>query len=72
MNLDLNSAREHWTHPQENRPWSNLVFREEHRRRLIYALGNMSNQVLAREYQLVLPDEAKVAELIDRTRRPAG
>jgi hypothetical protein len=34
-----------------------------------YALGNLSNQVVAREYQLTLPDEADLAARIDRTRR---
>jgi hypothetical protein len=31
--------------------------------------ATISNQVLAREDQLVLPDESNVAELIDKTRR---
>jgi hypothetical protein len=34
-----------------------------------YALGNLANQVLAREYQLNLPDEADVVARIDAARR---
>lgn len=34
-----------------------------------YSLGNLSNQVLAREYQLTLPDETDLAARIDHTRR---
>jgi hypothetical protein len=34
-----------------------------------YALGNLANQVLAREYHLNLPGEAEVAARIDIARR---
>src|SRR5215831_6512817 len=34
-----------------------------------YALGNLANQVLAREYQLNLPNEAEIAARIDAVRR---
>jgi hypothetical protein len=34
-----------------------------------YALGNLANQVLAREYQLNLPNEAEVAARMDAARR---
>jgi predicted nuclease of restriction endonuclease-like (RecB) superfamily len=69
MNLYLNYAREHWAHPHENPPVGLILCSEKNEAVAHYALGNLSNQVLAREYQLVLPDESKVAELIDKTRR---
>ena len=34
-----------------------------------YALGNLANQVLAREYQLCRPNEAEIAARIDAARR---
>jgi hypothetical protein len=34
-----------------------------------YALGNLANQVLAREYHLNLPGEAEVAARIETVRR---
>jgi predicted nuclease of restriction endonuclease-like (RecB) superfamily len=69
MNLYLNYAREHWTHPHENPPVGLILCSEKDAAVAHYALGNLANKVLAREYQLALPDEAKVAELIDKTRR---
>jgi predicted nuclease of restriction endonuclease-like (RecB) superfamily len=69
MNLYLNYAREHWTHPHENPPVGLILCSEKDASVARYALGNLSNKVLAREYQLALPDEGRVAELIDKTRR---
>lgn len=69
MNLYLNYAREHWTHPHENPPVGLILCSEKDAAVAHYALGNLSNKVLAREYQLALPDQEKVAELIARTRR---
>jgi hypothetical protein len=34
-----------------------------------YSLGNLSSEVLAREYQLSLPEEADLAARIDQSRR---
>jgi hypothetical protein len=34
-----------------------------------YSLGNLSNQVLAREYQLVLPKEGELAQKLSEARR---
>jgi predicted nuclease of restriction endonuclease-like (RecB) superfamily len=69
MNLYLTYAREHWTHPHENPPVGLILCSEQDAAVAHYALGNLSNKVLAREYQLALPDEARVAELISKTRR---
>jgi urease accessory protein UreE len=32
-----------------------------------YALGNLHNKVLAREYQLTLPEEKRLVEELERT-----
>jgi predicted nuclease of restriction endonuclease-like (RecB) superfamily len=69
MNLYLNYAREHWTHSHENPPVGLILCSEKNAAIAHYALGNLSNKVLAREYQLALPDETKVAQVIDNTRR---
>jgi hypothetical protein len=34
-----------------------------------YALGNLANRVLAREYRLSLPNEAEIAARMDTARR---
>ncbi len=69
MNLYLNYAREHWTHPHENPPVGLILCSEKDTAVAHYALGNLSNKVLAREYRLALPDEVQVAERIGNTRR---
>ena len=69
MNLYLNYAREHWTHPHENPPVGLILCSEKDAAVAHYALGNLANQVLAREYQLNLPNEAEIAARIDTARR---
>lgn len=69
MNLYLNYAREHWTHPHENPPVGLILCSERDAAVAHYALGNLANQVLAREYQLNLPDEAEIAARIEAARR---
>jgi len=69
MNLYLNYAREHWTHPHENPPVGLILCSERDAAVAHYALGNLANQVLAREYQLNLPNEAEIAARIDAARR---
>jgi predicted nuclease of restriction endonuclease-like (RecB) superfamily len=68
MNLYLNYAREHWTHPHENPPVGLILCSEKDAAVAHYALGNLSNQVLAREYHLNLPGEAELAARIDMAR----
>lgn len=69
MNLYLNYAREHWTHPHENPPVGLILCSERDAAVAHYALGNLANQVLAREYQLNLPNETEIAARIDAARR---
>ena len=68
MNLYLNYAREHWTLAEEN-PLVGLILCSEHDNAVAhYALEGLKNTVLAREYQLALPDEERLAKQIEETR----
>jgi predicted nuclease of restriction endonuclease-like (RecB) superfamily len=69
MNLYLNYAREHWTHPHENPPVGLILCSEKDAAVAHYSLGNLSNQVLAREYQLVLPKEGELVQRLSEARR---
>jgi predicted nuclease of restriction endonuclease-like (RecB) superfamily len=69
MNLYLNYAREHWTHAHENPPVGLILCSEKDTAVAHYSLGNLSNRVLAREYQVVLPKEDELERKLDETRR---
>lgn len=60
MNLYLNYARENWTNPDENPPIGLILCSEHDAAVAHYSLGNLGNQVLAREYQLALPTEEQL------------
>jgi predicted nuclease of restriction endonuclease-like (RecB) superfamily len=69
MNLYLNYAHENWTHSHENPPVGLILCSERDAAVAHYALGNLPNKVIAREYQLNLPEKAKLAARIDSARR---
>jgi hypothetical protein len=69
MHLYLNYAREHWTREGENPPVGLILCAAKGAEEARYALDNLSNKVLAAQYQTVLPDEKQLAEEIERTRR---
>ena len=69
MNLYLNYAREHWTHADENQPVGLILCSERDDAVAHYALGNLNNRVLAREYKLTLPEESVLVQEISATRR---
>jgi len=69
MNFYLNYAREHWTHPDENPPIGLILCSERNEAVAHYALGNLQNRVLAREYRLTLPEESVLVREISDTRR---
>lgn len=69
MNLYLNYAREHWTHNHENPPVGLILCSERDTAVAHYALGNLGNKVLAREYQLNLPTEAEIAARVETARK---
>jgi predicted nuclease of restriction endonuclease-like (RecB) superfamily len=68
MNLYLNYAREHWTLTDENPPVGLILCSEQDTAVAHYALEGLRNTVLAREYQLALPDEKRLAKQIEDTR----
>jgi predicted nuclease of restriction endonuclease-like (RecB) superfamily len=69
MNLYLNYAREHWTLAGENPPIGLILSSEKNEAVAHYALGNLTNKVLATEYRLALPNERDLAREIARTRK---
>jgi predicted nuclease of restriction endonuclease-like (RecB) superfamily len=69
MNLYLNYAREHWTRSDENPPIGLVLCSERNDAVAHYALGNLQNRVLAREYRLSLPEESVLVREISDTRR---
>jgi len=69
MNLYLNYAREHWTHPGENPPVGLILCAEGDEAVAHYALGNLRNKVLAGEYRLALPAEKQLVEELERTQK---
>ena len=69
MNLYLNYAREHWTNKDENLPVGLILCSEKDEAVAYYALGGLSNQILAREYDLNLPDKAALAARIGTARQ---
>ena len=68
MHLYLNYAREHWMKPDENPPVGLILCAEKGVAEAHYALDNLSNKVLAAEYQTILPDEKLIAEELRRSR----
>jgi len=69
MNLYLNYAREHWTNSDENPPVGLILCSVKDEAVAHYALGNLANKVLAREYKLALPKEKELVQELTRQRR---
>jgi len=68
MHLYVNYAREHWMKPGENPPVGLILCAEKGVAEAHYALDNLPNKIVAAEYRTVLPDEALIAEELERTR----
>lgn len=69
MNLYLNYAAAHWTHPDENPPVGLILCTERDDAVARYSLGGLPNSVLAREYRITLPKEKKLEEVVSKARR---
>jgi len=69
MNLYLNYAKEHWIIDGENPPIGLILCSERNEAVAHYALGNLGNKVLAREYKLTLPDESVLVRELAETRK---
>lgn len=68
MHMYLNYAQERWTQADENPPVGLILSAEKDDAVARYSLEGLPNKVLAREYRIVLPDEAQLAAEIQRTR----
>lgn len=69
MHLYLTYARRHWARPGENPPVGLILCAHKDAVVAKYALEGLANKILAREYQLALPDEQQLARELRRTRR---
>jgi predicted nuclease of restriction endonuclease-like (RecB) superfamily len=69
MNLYLNYAREHWTHPDENPPVGLILCAKGDAAVAHYALGGLSNKVFASRYKLQLPDPKVLRREIEAERQ---
>jgi predicted nuclease of restriction endonuclease-like (RecB) superfamily len=68
MHLYLNYAREHWMCEGENPPVGLILCASKGAGVAHYALEGLPN-VLAAEYQTILPDEKRLVEEVERTRQ---
>ena len=68
MHLYLNYARENWMKPGENPPVGLVLCAQKGAAEAHYALDNLSNKILASEYQTILPDEKLIAAELKRSR----
>ena len=69
MHFYLNYAREHWVREGENPPVGLILCSEKDEALARYALEGLSNNVMAAEYRITLPDEKLLAAELDRTRQ---
>ena len=69
VNLYLNYAREHWTHPDECPPIGLILCSSADASLVRYTLDSLPNKVMAREYQLALPATKRLEAELSATRR---
>ena len=69
MHFYLNYAREHWVREGENPPVGLILCSEKDEALARYALEGLSNNVMAAEYRITLPDAKLLAAELDRTRQ---
>lgn len=69
MHLYLNYAREHWTHVDENPPVGIILCSSTDATLVRYTLDSLPNKVMAREYQLALPDVKRLEEELRKIRQ---
>ena len=69
MHLYLNYAREHWAREGENPPVGLILCSEKDEALAQYALDGLSNNVMAAEYRINLPNEKLLAAELDWTRQ---
>lgn len=68
MNLYVNYARHHWTHPDENPPVGLILCAKQGAGVAKYALEGMTNKILASQYRTELPPTDVLTAELERTR----
>lgn len=69
VNVYVNYAAEHLTLAGENPPVGLILCSEHDEAVARYSMGNLTNQVLAAQYKLALPDPRLLEKEIVKTRR---
>jgi len=69
MNFYLNYLQKEETQPDENPPIGLILCSEKNETHVEYALGGLANQVFVSEYQLHLPTERELEEVVQKTRK---
>lgn len=69
MNFYLNYLQKEETFGDENPPVGLILCSEKNETHVEYALGGLENQVFVSKYQLHLPTEQEIQELIERARK---
>jgi YhcG PDDEXK nuclease domain len=69
MHLYLNYAREHWVKPGESPPVGRILCAEKGAAEAHYALDNLPNKALARDYQTILPDEKLIVGELEKSQQ---
>lgn len=69
MILYTNYANEHWRIEDENPSVGLILCAEKNDALAHYTLDNLPNEILAKEYKTVLPDEKILIEEIEKTRK---
>ena len=68
MNVYLNYAKRHWTHPDENPPVGLILCATKGKQVAEYALAGIDNRMLAAQYQTELPEPTALARRLIETR----
>ena len=69
MNFYLNYLSNEETEPEENPPIGLILCSKKNETHVEYALGGMENQVFVSKYQLHLPTEQELEDVIQKTRK---
>lgn len=68
MNVYLNYAKRHWTHPGENPPVGLILCAAKGAQMAEYAMDGIGNKMLATQYQMELPEPRALARRLIETR----
>jgi len=69
MHMYCNYAREHWTLPEENPPVGLILCADKGHALARYALEGLPSQIMAANYQTVLPDAELLQKELENARR---